>query len=229
MAFIRLRRSARYYDSELGRWLQVDPLAEKHPDWNPYNYCLNNPLRYFDPNGKTEEERQKAVAASNDRLGTSYAREDCSAHVNAVVKSVMGKSLNTGNLNGVGNIASNSRKVNSNEMREGDLVTFRTNRKDHKGPNGEFDHIGIVTGGIVKNENGEIASFSFNHASSGKGMAIPSVWEGDKSWRTLTGVYQWDTQIEPVYQAELPVIEIIGKTVATEMRESFSKSVFERE
>ncbi len=42
---------ARYYDGDLGRWLQVDPLADKYPGWSPYNYCLNNPLIYFDPNG----------------------------------------------------------------------------------------------------------------------------------------------------------------------------------
>jgi hypothetical protein len=44
-------RSARYYDSELGRWLSVDPLADKYPGWSPYNYCLNNPLIITDPSG----------------------------------------------------------------------------------------------------------------------------------------------------------------------------------
>ena len=43
---------ARYYDSEIGRWLSVDPLAAKYPGWSPYNYCMNNPLGLVDPNGK---------------------------------------------------------------------------------------------------------------------------------------------------------------------------------
>jgi RHS repeat-associated protein len=42
---------ARYYDSELGRWLSVDPLADKYPGWSPYNYCMNNPLKYVDQDG----------------------------------------------------------------------------------------------------------------------------------------------------------------------------------
>ena len=42
---------ARYYDSRIGRWLSVDPLAEKFPNTNPYNYCLNNPIMIVDPNG----------------------------------------------------------------------------------------------------------------------------------------------------------------------------------
>jgi RHS repeat-associated protein len=43
---------SRYYDSELGRWQSVDPMAAKYPGWSPYNYCLNNPLISIDPNGK---------------------------------------------------------------------------------------------------------------------------------------------------------------------------------
>ena len=43
---------ARYYDSRLGVWLSVDPLAEKYPGYSSYVYCLNNPILYIDPDGK---------------------------------------------------------------------------------------------------------------------------------------------------------------------------------
>jgi RHS repeat-associated protein len=42
---------ARYYDSRIGRWLQVDPLFEKYPWISPYSYALNSPSRYIDPDG----------------------------------------------------------------------------------------------------------------------------------------------------------------------------------
>ena len=30
----------------------MDQLAEKYYSWSPYNFTLNNPINYFDPNGK---------------------------------------------------------------------------------------------------------------------------------------------------------------------------------
>ena len=43
---------ARQYSSASGRWLAVDPLAEKYYDISPYAFCNNNPVNFVDPNGK---------------------------------------------------------------------------------------------------------------------------------------------------------------------------------
>jgi RHS repeat-associated protein len=42
---------ARIYDGRLGRWFSVDPLAEEFPNMSPFNFCLNNPIHFVDPDG----------------------------------------------------------------------------------------------------------------------------------------------------------------------------------
>jgi RHS repeat-associated protein len=96
--------SARHYDSAIGRFTTVDPLAEEGYSWSPYVYCFDNPLLYTDPNGEWpfpswETIKQKAKAAGgavlsfangavravtdNAALGTTNLRET-GAYSNAI-------------------------------------------------------------------------------------------------------------------------------------------------
>ena len=43
---------ARQYNPITARWDRPDPLAEKYYPYSPYVYCLNNPIRLIDPDGR---------------------------------------------------------------------------------------------------------------------------------------------------------------------------------
>jgi RHS repeat-associated protein len=50
---------ARYYDARTSVWLSTDPLQEKYPNVSTYVYCVQNPVKFVDPDGE-EPDRNKA-------------------------------------------------------------------------------------------------------------------------------------------------------------------------
>jgi hypothetical protein len=39
-------------NSSASRWWSPDPVANKFPEWTPYNFASNNPIRFNDPDGR---------------------------------------------------------------------------------------------------------------------------------------------------------------------------------
>jgi RHS repeat-associated protein len=65
---------ARMYDSRLGRWMSVDPLALEYVDLSPYIFVANNPIYFVDVDGKRiivpDKAHQKVISGYlNDQFG----------------------------------------------------------------------------------------------------------------------------------------------------------------
>lgn len=43
---------ARMYDPQIGRWHTIDPMAKLYFTFSGYQYCLDNPLKYYDSDGR---------------------------------------------------------------------------------------------------------------------------------------------------------------------------------
>lgn len=70
---------ARHYWSEvLTGWLSVDPMADKYPGISPYNYCIWNPVKLVDPDGRFPIKTHKEIvstALSNTTIAPSVQKK----------------------------------------------------------------------------------------------------------------------------------------------------------
>jgi len=74
---------ARNYDPALGRWMNIDPLANKTIDYSPYNFVLNNPVSFIDPDGLYP----KSVLIYNQATN-SYRFTNAASHLLSLVSGV---------------------------------------------------------------------------------------------------------------------------------------------
>jgi RHS repeat-associated protein len=78
---------ARMYMADVGRWVTVDPLADKFYPSSPYSYVLNNPANLIDPDGRSGEavvdEKNKTVTVNMVYVfyGSGATQEDVDAAV----------------------------------------------------------------------------------------------------------------------------------------------------
>ena len=76
---------ARMYDVAVGRWHAVDPLAEKFYVVSPYVYCLNDPVKHVDPDGKIPFIAGLLGGAINRFEGKSWSESLTDIDVKSVV------------------------------------------------------------------------------------------------------------------------------------------------
>ena len=63
---------ARWRGGDVPPWPTSDPLAEKYYSISPYAYCLNNPLKFVDPDGKDPGDVFKTARSAAHDWGMYY-------------------------------------------------------------------------------------------------------------------------------------------------------------
>ncbi|WP_304487932.1 RHS repeat-associated core domain-containing protein, partial [Dysgonomonas sp. Marseille-P4677] len=80
--------SARYYESAVGRFTSVDPLAEKYYSISPYAYVANNPINAIDPRGDSIWFTIENNVATMHVTGKVINRSSSGINVNKLAKNI---------------------------------------------------------------------------------------------------------------------------------------------
>ena len=94
---------ARYYTSDLGIWLSIDPMSGKYPSLSPYAYCNNNPILIKDPNGEDGVitiKNNKIIISANVYLYGKGATRAVANQMQADVNKKWGGSYSAKSANG---------------------------------------------------------------------------------------------------------------------------------
>ena len=124
-------RGARYYDSDVARFLSVDPLAADYAAWSTYNYVLSNPVMFIDPTGMGADDWVQRGNGSiywdknaNDQASTKDGEKYLGKTLTFTFNSYIDANLwdGPGGSAPTGNKLTSTINITGNENSEGELI-----------------------------------------------------------------------------------------------------------
>ncbi|MEN2401762.1 RHS repeat-associated core domain-containing protein [Flavobacterium sp. MC2016-06] len=169
---------ARNYDPAIGRWMNIDPLAEHTQNMTPYHYCSNNPINRNDPNGMCDDPNcpHGAIRRGWDAVGRFFGAWGHSDSSSAIAQN--SSNVSVGPIQEVASQATSSTNTVTNQVdlipdnllakldyststTVGDAKIFNSNSKTTNNLS-----TGSVDSSVDNQLNLYIANFNFETASS---------------------------------------------------------------
>jgi RHS repeat-associated protein len=177
---------ARSFDPALMRFTRPDPLAEKYPGISPYAYCLNNPIKFIDPDGRD-------IVLVNVYKTNNNGNYDARRGISATTQSALTDLMKT----------KEGRNFFGQFAKEGDVVggyTFTKNGKlsdktltlkDYSFEEGYNSHLPLgIAGSISFDESGitvKVVSYGENKANVGETLTHETQLHGYKTEDKMNG------------------------------------------
>ncbi len=149
-------------DSKNGRFWQIDPLAEKWNMVSPYTFCLNNPVKHIDPDG-----RDVITAIKTNSNSSTYASKSVKYTVTMTVVNLSGADLSKtmfnqsagsvrlGSFSGSGSFSYPSAKTGKKDIDYNIEANVKYKVVTSLDKVGKNDHVMIIADKVVNTKTGD--------------------------------------------------------------------------
>ncbi len=147
-------RGARYYDSDIARFLSLDQKAADYPSLSSYNYVAGNPLIFIDPDGREIVDAMQNKVTVNVTKNSDGTYNATYKFAEGTVQSIKDNFMTNGArvINTLIQIESGRELVKAADEHQ-DKINVAVSPDEHKGKNGQPS---LGSTGQLINVNGEV-------------------------------------------------------------------------